>query len=173
MITHCCRFGIWQLQPDSIDMPYWLDGNNLIGQPARVAQRDKEISKRFLTLISQYSSSRRHQFVVFFDGDDHARTKPPPGVLVRYSAPLSGDAAILDKLRGVKTPADIIVVTNDRELSSRCRNVGARTMDWAQFTSRMRRSADSPNRKSQKTKGEKIQIDEWINFFGLDKDSID
>ncbi|MBP1610012.1 MAG: hypothetical protein H6Q04_2247 [Acidobacteria bacterium] len=154
-------------------MPYWLDGNNLIGQPACVAQNDKETRKNFLALLSQYSISRRHKFVVFFDGDDFDRTKPPSGVLVRYSAPLSSDAAILEKLRGVETQGNIIVVTNDRELSNRCRSTGARTMDWAQFASQMSAGSNSPTHKSRKTREEKIPIDEWIDFFGLDKDSID
>jgi predicted RNA-binding protein with PIN domain len=153
-------------------MPYWLDGNNLIGQPAHVAQKDKETRKKFLTLLSQYSLSRRHQFVVFFDGDDYDRTKSPRGVLVRYSAPLSSDAAILEKLRGTKPPADIIVVTNDRELSNKCHNAGARTMDWAQFTFQMKPGLNLPSDKSPKTKEEKIQLEEWIDFFGLDKNNI-
>jgi predicted RNA-binding protein with PIN domain len=154
-------------------MPYWLDGNNLIGQPAHVAQKDRDTRRNFLALLSEYSLARRHQFTVFFDGDDCERTKPPRGVLVRYSAPLSSDAAILEKLRGVKAPADIIVATNDRELSSSCRNAGARTMDWAQFTSQMRTGAHSSGRKSKSAKEEKIQIDEWIEFFGLDKNAIE
>jgi hypothetical protein len=154
-------------------MPYWLDGNNLIGQPARVAREDKETRKIFLTLLSEYSVSRRHQFVVFFDGDDYDRTRSPRGVLVRHSAPLSSDSAILEKLHGAKIPADIIVVTNDRALSSRCRHSGARTMDWAQFTSQMEAGFDSPGHRHKKPKEEKIQIDEWIDYFGLDKDSIE
>jgi len=154
-------------------MPYLLDGNNLIGQPANVAQKDKETRDKFLAFLSKYSASRRQQFVVFFDGDDRDRKNPPRGVIVRYSAPLSGDAAILERLRGTKVPADIIVITNDRALSSSCRDAGARTMNWAQFTSHMEKSAVSPAHKSKKTREEKIKIDEWIDFFGLDKDSIE
>jgi predicted RNA-binding protein with PIN domain len=154
-------------------MPYWLDGNNLIGQPAHIAQKDRDTRKKFLTLLSEYSLSRRHQFIVFFDGDDYDRTKPPRGVQVRYSAPLSSDDAILEKLRGIKSPSDIILVSNDRELSSKCRNTGARTMDWAQFISHMTARTNSHPDNFRQAKEEKIQIDEWIDFFGLDKDRIE
>jgi predicted RNA-binding protein with PIN domain len=154
-------------------MPYWLDGNNLIGQPVHVAKKDQQTCKNFLALLSSYSLTRRSQFLVFFDGDDLDRTTPPRGVLVRYSAPLSSDAAILQKLHEIKAPAEIIVVTNDRALRNSCRNAGAHTMDWSQFTSKMKTTNDWSGRKHEKTEDESAQLDEWIEFFGLDRESIE
>ena len=123
-------------------MPYWLDGNNLIGQPARKAQKDPQTRAEFLLLLSNLACSRGGRFLVFFDGDDPDRRMPPRGVQVRYSAPMSADEAILGRLRELQTPSEVIVVSNDSELRARCQNAGAKTLTWGEFTERARPSAN-------------------------------
>ncbi len=49
-------------------MPYWFDGNNLIGQPASAGERDTR--RAFLAAISEYARARRTMVSVYFDGDD-------------------------------------------------------------------------------------------------------
>ncbi len=151
-------------------MPYWLDGNNLIGQSAAEARRDPFTSKSFLKLLSGYARTRGGRFLVYFDGEDHGRALPPKGVRVRYSAPSSTDDAILRNLEGARSPVEIIVVTNDQRLASCCRNAGARTMDWRQFTEKMALSAKTgPNAAKEE---ESVDLKEWSNYFGLDPDKI-
>jgi predicted RNA-binding protein with PIN domain len=151
-------------------VPYWFDGNNLIGQTAAQARGDKETRRAFLKQLSNYAAGRGGRFLVFFDGDDPDCSMPPRGVQVRFSAPLSTDDAILHRLGGMQNPADVIVVTNDADLHSRCRNSGARTMDWAEFSSVMRRASSVLRRRSEKE--DPVKVDEWIRYFGLDEDSF-
>jgi predicted RNA-binding protein with PIN domain len=152
-------------------MPYWFDGNNLIGQSAAVARQDPKTRSSFLALLSSYATSRGGHFVVFFDGDDPGRATPPRGVRVRYCAPLSTDDAILRQAEGARTPAEIIVVTNDRELAARSRCEGVKTMDWRQFTEKVSASSSRGHGKAV-PKDEKVDLEEWSRYFGLDPNSL-
>ena len=147
-------------------MPYWFDGNNIIGQSTAATQRDPMRRRSFLSWLSSHATSRGGRFQVFFDGDNSAHIVPHRGVRVRYSAPLSTDEAILSQAEGAPAPADIIVVTNDRGLSARCHSAGLKTMNWSQFTDRM--AASSRARGDLDSKPDNIDIQEWSRYFGID-----
>jgi predicted RNA-binding protein with PIN domain len=151
-------------------MPFLFDGNNLIGQSAEHARRNPDVRRAFLALLSRCATSRGGKFVVFFDGDAADRSIPPKGVRVRYSAPVSSDEAILRSITDAQVPSELIVVTNDRRLSVRCRDAGARVMDWAEFSSRVENRA--PDSKSGPHKEETIDVEEWSKYFGFDPDSL-
>jgi hypothetical protein len=151
-------------------MPYWFDGNNLIGQSAAAAKEQPEIRRAFLSTISSCRASRGGKFLVFFDGDDPDSSFSPPGVVVRYSAPLSADEAILRRLDEIQNPSEIIVVTNDRGLMSRCRNAGATILNWREFDAKM--NAGSIRGGGRIEPRDPVDVEEWIRYFGLDKNDI-
>jgi predicted RNA-binding protein with PIN domain len=148
-------------------MPYWFDGNNLIGQSAAAAKTDSRARKAFLSALTSLHRSGGGKFLVYFDGDDPDRSASPPGVSIRYSAPLSTDEAILRRLREARNASEIIVVTNDRGLSMHCRNEGASVLSWREFSTKMqsRRIPKSEHPDPQ----EHVDVDDWIRYFGLDK----
>jgi predicted RNA-binding protein with PIN domain len=151
-------------------MPYWLDGNNLIGQTARQARDDRQTRNAFLKLLGSYAAQRGGQFIVFFDGDDPGHSIASPGVHVRYSAPLSADDALLQRLCGLRHPDEVIVVTNDRGLTRRCRDAGAQTLKWSDFGSVMRKSRP---RQDRREKEDQVNVSDWARYFGLDDDSLE
>jgi predicted RNA-binding protein with PIN domain len=148
-------------------MPYWFDGNNLIGQSAAAAKADPMIRRAFLSTLSSYQASRGGKFLVYFDGDDPEPRKSPPGVAVRYSSPLSTDEAILRHLNEIQCSSEVIVVTNDRELMARCRNAGASTISWSEFDSKMK--ASPIRHKREKDLQDRVDVEDWIKYFGLNK----
>jgi predicted RNA-binding protein with PIN domain len=150
-------------------MPYWFDGNNLIGQP--VARADRGTRRAFLDHLSALSRQRGGRFLVFFDGDDQERTAAPPGIQVRYSAPISADEAILIRLAECRAPSEVTVVTNDRALAQHSRTAGARIMTWQEFTSKAR-AAPAKRRGTGPPDEEKVNVDEWMQYFGLDKKNL-
>jgi len=153
-------------------MPYWFDGNNLIGQPARRARTEPETRRQFLSFLSACSRSRGGRFLVFFDGDDPDRAVPPAGVRIRYSAPLSTDDAIVRELAGCRVPSEVIVVTNDHSLAGRCRDCGAKTTGWREFTAKMKPASPARSRRVH-PQSEPVDADEWIRYFHIDKDSLE
>ncbi len=151
-------------------MPYWFDGNNLIGQSAAAAREQPGIRRAFLSTLGSYRASRGGRYLVYFDGDDPGSSSSPPGVAVRYSAPLSTDEAILRRLDEIQNPSEIIVVTNDRELISKCRNAGAATLNWREFDAKMN---TGPTRRGGRTEPQApIDVEEWMTYFGLDKKDV-
>jgi len=148
-------------------MPYWFDGNNLIGQSAASAQANSKVRRAFLSSLSSYRKSGGGRFLVYFDGDDPDRRSAPTGVAIRYSAPLSADEAIIRRLREIQRPSEVIVVTNDRELMNRCRNAGAMTMDWHKFISTMQSRPLSPQAGNDLQ--EPVDVEDWMQYFGIDK----
>ena len=148
-------------------MPYWFDGNNLIGQSAAIAAANPQARKAFLSTLCDVHKSGGGRFIVYFDGDDPGDAPSLTGVAVRFSAPLSADEAICRRLRESQNPSEIIIVTNDQALALRCRNADASVVNWQSFESKMR------NRKVQRSaknnSGESIDVDEWARYFGLKK----
>ncbi len=154
---------LWQTKV----MPYWFDGNNLIGRSASAAKADPRVRKEFLSTLSACQKAGGGRFLVYFDGDDPGGLRTPPGISIRYSAPLSTDETILRRLREIGSPQEVIVVTNDRDLTTRCRLAGARVMNWLQFAARM--DARLRRHDAQGAADEKIDVDEWLRYFGVDK----
>ena len=148
-------------------MPYWFDGNNLIGLPANASRQQPELLKAFLSKLYEYRSSGGGRFLVYFDGDDPGGPVPPPGVRVRYAAPVSADDAIIERLREIRHPAEVTVVTNDLRLQSRCRSAGAGVLDWRQFSAKML----SRKKRSKTDPGQEIDVREWMEYFGIDDGS--
>jgi predicted RNA-binding protein with PIN domain len=148
-------------------MPYWFDGNNLIGQSAAAASANPKIRESFLRTLRSYCKSRGGKFLVYFDGDDRNRFASPPGVAVRYSAPLSTDDAILCRLSEIQRPFEVTVVTNDRNLTARCRNVGAETLTWHNFELKMK--AGPVGRTREKRQQDPVDVEDWMRYFGLEK----
>jgi predicted RNA-binding protein with PIN domain len=151
-------------------MPFFFDGNNLIGQSTEQVREHPSVRRAFLQALSQCAVARGGKFTVFFDGDETDRIVPPARLQVRYSAPLSCDEAILRGLAGSPTPAEITVVTNDRALRIRCRDAGAHTMDWREFAARMKAGAEYP--AGDREKEERVDVREWSRYFGIDPDSL-
>ena len=148
-------------------MPYWFDGNNLIGQSAAAAKADSRAREAFLSALFSYHRGGGGKFLVYFDGDDPGRSACPPGVAVRYSAPLSTDEAIFHRLREIRNPSEVIVVTNDRELTARCRNEGATVLNWSEFAAKMQ-SRRVPHGKRVEPP-EPVDVDDWLHYFGIKK----
>ena len=151
-------------------MPYWFDGNNLMGLSVTRARADHETRRAFLNTLGGYASAKGGKFTVYFDGDETERICPPGGVQIRYSAPKSADVAILARLQEIRCPHEVIVVTNDRSLQMHCRNAGAKWIVWAEFLARM--SSGSPRKGAARGKEESVDVEEWARFFGLKKDSL-
>ena len=170
-------------------MPYWFDGNNLIGLSAAGARADRSSRAAFLSALSGWRAGGGGRFMVWFDGDDPADMRLPPGVAVRYSAPESADAAICRRLREIEHPGEVIVVTNDRELLSRCKNAGAMVLDWNSFAQKMQARSPALPRQARHTEqnsrdrhaggtprihntragaSEAVDVDYWLRFFGID-----
>jgi hypothetical protein len=161
-IRRSLRFGF--------EMPYWFDGNNLIGKPAAGVRTDRETRRSFLSFLSERRHTHGGRLTVYFDGDDPDRSMPPAGIRIRYSAPISADDAIIRDISASRTPGEIIVVTNDVGLGARCRDSGAQAIKWVDFSGRSK--SPSPRARGKDRTEEPVDVEEWARYFGLDDTNL-
>ncbi len=120
-------------------MPYLVDGSNLGGLLGGAAgARDAEgVVRRLLPWARE-----RGTVVVVFDGPPRQRVADAyGGLVVEWSGRRAADDVIAARI--VSAPAAWIVVTADRELARRCRDLGARVEPPPRFA----RRTESPRRR--------------------------
>ena len=138
-------------------MPYFLDGNNVIGLARRTARPGEDDRTALLSEISARLRTTRASVRVFFDGGG-GRGLSLGNLSVSESGGSADDAIVRDLTRS-KDPGQITVVTADRELARRCRDAGGKTMSPSEFWSRF----GEGNQRA--TTAEKIDVDEWLAYF--------
>jgi hypothetical protein len=136
-------------------MPYYLDGNNLIGLARRTARPGEDDRHALLSELSGRLRSTRATVRVFFDGEGRAASF---GSLSVSGTGGSADEAILRELGRASDSRQVTVVTADRELARRAREAGAKTMSPGDFWKTMAPPADARTET-------KVDVDEWLDYF--------
>jgi hypothetical protein len=137
-------------------VPYFLDGNNLIGLARRTPRPGEEDRAALLAEVSSRLRTTRASVRIFFDGKGRGLSL---GNLTVGASSGSADEAILRELTASKDPGQVTVVTADRDLARRVRDGGGKTMSPPDFWSRfgaVRESRPSP---------ERVDVDEWLDYF--------
>lgn len=139
-------------------MPYYLDGNNLIGIARRTARPGEDDRAALLSELSARLRGNRSSVRVFFDGEGRAAAL---GALTVSGAGGSADEAILREIGKASDPRQITVVTADRDLARRSRDLGAKAMAPAEFWTNF-----APSSKADAGKAEpRVDVDEWLDYF--------
>ncbi|MEO8430887.1 MAG: NYN domain-containing protein [Acidobacteriota bacterium] len=141
-------------------MPYFLDGNNLIGLARRTSRPAEEDRAALLAEVSERLRGRRASVRIFFDGPA-GKTLTLGGLSVK-DAGGSADEAILREVRAARDPGEISVVTADRELTRRARAAGAKTLSPPEFWERFRAVAAGAPAPG---KPERVDVSEWLDYF--------
>ena len=139
-------------------MPYFLDGNNLIGR-VRGGPATGEDRAALVAEIADRLRRTRASAVLFFDGSGDGGATSLGPLTVRYAGRASADDAIVSELRRAKAPADVVVVTADRDLASRARDAGARALDPDAFWTRFGNAA-SPGAEPGR-----VDVADWLRYF--------
>ena len=143
-------------------MPYFLDGNNLIGRELRTPRPTAEDRALLIREVAQRLRRTRARAVLFFDGPRTGAASGLGSLSIRESGALSADDAILGEVRRSRAPGEIIVVTADRGLCDRARDAGAKSLSPDEFWKRFGKGsgdggADSPAR---------VDVSDWMEWFG-------
>jgi hypothetical protein len=138
-------------------MPYAVDGNNVAGTLGRESGDSdrQEVVRRLLP----WTRGRR-RVVLVFDGPPDSRLARRYGSLeLRWSGRSEADDLILHLIRD--RPADWRVVTDDRQLAIRCRDLGARHIP-VPYLLRLVAASVSDRREAEPV----VDVEEWEAFFG-------
>jgi YacP-like NYN domain len=144
-------------------MPYFLDGNNLIGLVRRTAQPSAQDRSALVAEIAGRLRQTRARATIFFDGPAGERMTSLGSLTVRVAAGGSADDAIVREVERAAAPGEAIIVTADRGLARRCRDAGAKVCSPDEFFSRFGANAEVPA-AGREAVG-KVDVDEWMRYF--------
>jgi hypothetical protein len=150
-------------------MPVIIDGNNLLHSlPGHEQNRDR-VRRRALDAVRQGGM----RLTVVFDG-------PPPNgspdlenlgrLTVRYSGASSADDLILRLIPRSGRASEWVVVTDDRALRERVRELGGEVRTLGEWRSRR---PPKPRRASREPKLSSREVADWEEFFASREDDAE
>ncbi len=143
-------------------MPRLLDGDNLLGSwPGR--SRSEGERRLLAREIASLARDLKRRIVLVFDGEPPPGIHPGPDVLFSRRG-CRADDLILEILRGQDDPRGWTVVTNDRSLRDRCRDLGARVERCDAFRERLSR-VSSPEKPDSTG-----DVRYWMEVFGEEEE---
>jgi hypothetical protein len=145
-------------------MPYFLDGNNLIGHALGSSRPSEEDRRALVAEVANRLRQTRAKALLFFDGPGTKRTSLG-SLSIRECGVAGADDAIVREIGRSAAPQEIIVVTADRELARRARDCGAKALSPGDFWSRFGASK-TPERGEP---GGKVDVDAWLQYFEDEK----
>jgi predicted RNA-binding protein with PIN domain len=130
-------------------MHYWIDGYNLLFSLPKGTHQKESFEARRKALISEINRQAEElalKITLVFDG-----TSDSPEYLSHYKSlellytRQSADEAILERVRMSKFPQEICVVTSDKELFSKAKELGALTLSLKNFLSLLSKKHKKPS----------------------------
>lgn len=144
-----------------MSLHYIIDGYNVVKQePVWSNCELKEARDSFLRFvrINKIAGSFRNKITIVFDGKNNyafpnapkARAGKDSAVDVVFSKNITADEQIIEIIKVVKNPRNVVLVSDDRQLRISGRSYGAQVMSVVDFLKRgkqnMPKVADSSNR---------------------------
>jgi predicted RNA-binding protein with PIN domain len=145
-------------------VPYFVDGNNLIGR-ARGGKASDDDRSALVRELSDRLRRTRARILVFFDGSGSAASLG--SLSIRFSGPVTADDAIVRELARSKTPREVTVVTADRDLARRARDAGAQVATPEEFWPRFGSAGGDGGSRSREPG--RVDVEEWTRFFEDEK----
>ncbi len=130
-------------------MSLLIDGHNLIGALPNIELGARDDEMQLLIRLRAYRSLTGRTMIVFFDSGampGAAGDLSTPGLQVRFAQrPQTADDLIIAFLRRCAQPGQYAVVTNDRELAGRARQLGASILPARAFAAKL----SAPRQRAQ------------------------
>jgi predicted RNA-binding protein with PIN domain len=149
-------------------MPYFLDGNNLIGLARKTSRPSDDDRAALIAELAARLRGTKARAVLFFDGGSE-KGSSLGSLSIRPSRGISADDQIVREIQKANAPQEITVVTADRALARRVSGQGARTIAPAEFWTRL--SAPSPGEKREAEA--RTDIEDWARYFADPKNKIE
>lgn len=148
-------------------MPILLDGNNLLHRLPD-AQGRGDVRRQVLAACR----AQRRRVTVVFDG-------PPPSgaparellgpVTIHYAGPASADEVMLARIPAGPRGREWVVVTDDRDLARRARELGATTRGLAEWLRQA--PSPAPRRGAKPARAPTPdEVSEWEAYFAQGRD---
>ncbi len=156
---------------------HWLiDGHNLIGQLPNLHLSDPNDEIKLLEYLQRYRARTGHRLTVVFDAGQSyqpAEKKKQGGLTVQFASHgQTADKIIMGRLRRVKNPQSMILVTSDRALQQAADQARVRWISAQEFGQQLLQlfaaevepiEEDAGNQANIQLSAD--EVDEWLAIF--------
>jgi predicted RNA-binding protein with PIN domain len=154
---------------------HWLiDGHNLIGQMPNLRLDDPHDEEKLLEYLHRYRAKTGHQVTIVFDAGQSyqaGKTIKRGGITIQFAASgKTADQIIIRRIRKVKNPQTVIVVSSDRAVQQAARQAYVRVVKAQDFAQQLLNTA--PGSTQQQDEGNQAdvhlsphEVDEWLKLF--------
>lgn len=154
-------------------MQWLIDGHNLIGRMSNLRLDDPNDEAKLVEYLQGYQARTGHRITVIFDAGPvyrPAETKKLAGVTIQFAPHgQSADQLIMRRVRRVKNPQELMVVTSDRAVQQAARQARVRVLTSQEFARQLLPGSSAGAADDQGSQAEvnlsADEIDEWLKFF--------
>lgn len=154
-------------------MQWLIDGHNLIGQMPNLRLDDPDDEAKLLEHLRSFRARTGHRVTVIFDagpGYRPAETKKAGGITVQFAAHgQTADQIISRRMRQVKNPQELMVVTSDRAVQQAARQARVRVLTAQEFVQQLLQGSPPEGEDDRGSQAEvKLSADEvkeWLKLF--------
>ena len=151
-------------------MEWLIDGHNLIGQMPTMSLDDPDDEEKLLAYLRRYQARTGHKLTVIFDpgpGRQLAAKYKRGGVKAQFvSAGQTADQILIRRIRQVKNPQAVMVVTSDRAIEQVAQQAGLRVMPARDFARQLLEpdtNSDQDDRSDLKLSAQEVEA--WLAIF--------
>lgn len=157
---------------------HWLiDGHNLIGQLPNIHLSDPNDEEELIACLRRYRARTGHRLTVIFDTGQSYRpgeAKKQGGITVQFAPQgRTADQIIMRRLRKVKNPQEMMVVTSDRAVQQAARHAGVRWVTAREFGQQLqqlfRRTEPDQADSQADVRLSADEVEEWLSIFNQRK----
>lgn len=150
-------------------MSYLIDGNNLIGRSSDFQLKSPFSRELLIKELLAFQKKKNIKITIVFDGtpDEHLNRQflsLGKMEIIFAGRKISADTRILQIIHKSMDPASITLVSSDKKLTDRARNLNAKIMKCHQFRKKLRTMKIGPLEKIE-PKLSPDEIKEWMDYF--------
>ena len=160
----CVTIGHW-----SLDMPFLIDGHNLIGRLPDLCLDDPDDEAKLVARLRAYCArTGKHVTVVFDRGLPGGRSELSGGgvKVIFASAGRTADGILCERIRRARDPRGLTLVTSDREVIATAQSRGAGVMRSEEFATRLAASRTGKVEVEKDVHLSVKEVEEWLQIFG-------
>jgi predicted RNA-binding protein with PIN domain len=152
-------------------MKWLIDGHNLIGQMPNIRLDDPHDEEKLLGYLRSFRARTGHSLTVVFDAGPTYQTgsnQKRGGITVQFvPSGQIADQILVRRIRKVKNPQEVMVVTSDQAVAQIARQAGIRVTPSGEFARQLLQMQTNPDGEDDQANVSLTanEVDEWLDIF--------
>jgi predicted RNA-binding protein with PIN domain len=152
-------------------MQWLIDGHNLIGCMPNLHLDDPNDEEKLLEYLRRFRARTGHHLTVVFDsgaGYRPGQTRKKGGITIQFVLPgQTADQVLMRRMRRVKNPQAVGVVTSDRAVQQAARQAGLRVQTSGEFAGQLLAppSVETETEERTNLRLSSTEVEEWLDIF--------